>query len=324
MRVFLEMLVLILVILSPQMGQAQEREDEPSNIASLRWSPDGSMIAIASGGNRCPLQSMIKILDSQTTELLRTITIDCQLTGIDWSPDGTKLAVSSIDTLGARVWDIQTGQLLMTIQDGGQGLTDIKWRPNGLELAVAAGSNTISLIDPDSGERVGLAPIGGTAMDWNPDGTKLGSVSPYQNFVFVADMVSGQEIMLLEEHSEPLVAVDWSPDGTKLGSGGGDNSVRLWDAATGENLQILEGHVDTILEVRWSPNSLYIASASYDGTVRVWNVETGEELAVFDYGGAVYTVDWSPDGDFLAFGGASSDGQDAQLEIVPFEIEEAA
>ncbi len=46
-------------------------------------------------------------------------------------------------------------------------------------------------------------------------------------------------------------SVCWSPDGKILASGGGDNSVRLWDPATSRLLRTLTGHRDCVLSVCW-------------------------------------------------------------------------
>jgi WD40 repeat protein len=193
----------------------------------------------------------------------------------------------------------------------------VRWRPpNGLQLADAAVSGGIGILDPVTGEAMSLAPIGGTSLDRSPDGSKLVSGSGYENEVYVADMAAGQQIMVLEGHIAPITTVDWSPDGQKLASGGGldDPTMRVWDAVTGQDL--LQRHTVAISEVRWNPDSSLLASAGDDGTVRIWDATTGEQLEIFEYPGRVYAVDWSPDSSRIAYAGNRNDGRNANVEIV--------
>ena len=231
---------------------------------------------------------------------------------MDWSPDGSKLAVASADEVGLRIWDIVSGQVLISAQIPGQGVTSVRWYPDGTRLADTSVSTGIGIISASTGQTLSLAPIGGTSIDWSPDGTKLVSGSGYENLVYVADMVAGQQLMALSGHTAGISTVDWSPDGSKLASGSSDNTVRIWNAVTGASIFTLTGHTALVTEVAWSPDSTQLASASDDGTVRIWDITTGQQVSVIQGNGRIYTVDWSPDGSNLAYGGIAG-----TVEIIP-------
>jgi WD40 repeat protein len=305
------------------------QEPIPS-IRSVAWSPDGGLIAVGYGIDQCsnehPEYYDIQILNATTMELLQTLSGSfCYITSIDWHPNSKRLAASSADSVGTRVWDTQTGELLMQVLTGCQGVVHIAWQPpDGLVLAEADVANGASLLDPITGEFIPSGRFGGTSLDWSPDGKKLLLASFYEDtHAYVYDVVADETVFTLEGVNGYINTVDWSPDGTKLASGGGisDPTIHIWDAITGESLVTIDiydtsSNFIAYRQVRWSPDSSLLASANRDGTVRVWNATTGEEEMVFPYPDSVISVDWSPDGTKLAFGGYGGHAQTAELEIV--------
>ena len=65
----------------------------------------------------------------------------------------------------------------------------------------------------------------------------------------------------------------FSPDGRWVASGGGDNTVKLWDAeAGGKPVRTFRGHTSVVRRVAFSPDGKQLASASLDKTVKVWDL----------------------------------------------------
>jgi len=52
------------------------------------------------------------------------------------------------------------------------------------------------------------------------------------------------------------------PTGGFSPTGGGDQTVRLWNVATGEALAVLHGHNDGVTALAFSPDGKWLASAA--------------------------------------------------------------
>ncbi len=109
---------------------------------------------------------------------------------------------------------------------------------------------------------------------------------------------------LLAGHTGEVFALAFSPDGSLLASGGGDQTIRIWEPATGRDVMVLRGHMGSIRALAFSPNGRWLASGSSDTTIRVWELASGKELkALTSRFGAVRAVAFSPDGQLIASGG---------------------
>jgi len=109
-------------------------------------------------------------------------------------------------------------------------------------------------------------------------------------------------------HTVHVLAVAYSRDGKYIVSGGGDNTVRIWDRETGKHLRLLKGGILGRTEsVAVSPDGQYIVStAFFDRKIRIWNFKTGSLVRAFSghsfFG--VWSATFSPDGNQIVSGGA--------------------
>ncbi|MCK5632258.1 hypothetical protein KAH94_00755 [bacterium] len=173
------------------------------------------------------------------------------------------------------------------------------------------------------------------SVDWSPDGKYivLGGKTPtngseVQIFSFDGSMittVTGFDYGATGVSRVP--AVKWSPDGKYLAVGGEDPT-------SGDELQIFSFNgslltlVDSVAygvtgtasiwDLDWSPNGKYIAIGGYfpsggpglTNELQVYSFD-GSNLtfvAPADYGISLRSINWSPDGKFIATGGHSSTG----------------
>lgn len=250
-------------------------------IVSVKWSPDGSRLAIATGAR-------IQVCDvASGAPAARYLTIDSL--GLAWSPDGEFLAAGDYNgTSGAIVlWDPESGgeprRLTDTVTDGRE-LVSVDWARASNMLAVSRGSGSIELWDPVDGSFVGhlqKTPLRITfEVAFAPDGTLLASAEQDAE-IRIWNVTQKRSYRVLKDSGE-VHTVAWSPDGRLLASGNSENTVLLWNPHEGTELIRLEGHTGAVHCVRFSKDGRLLASSSADGTVRIWGLDVSAAVAVID------------------------------------------
>ena len=103
-------------------------------------------------------------------------------------------------------------------------------------------------------------------------------------------------------HTGTVYDLAFSNDGRVVASGGGDNTLRLWDVATGQEIVAPIKHKGDVLGVSCSPVEPIVVSAATN-KLHMVDLTTGEIIGQADHRHNVYRVAFSPDGRFVASGG---------------------
>ncbi|KAF9524055.1 hypothetical protein CPB83DRAFT_898202 [Crepidotus variabilis] len=106
-------------------------------------------------------------------------------------------------------------------------------------------------------------------------------------------------------HSDYVRSVVFSANGKLLVSGSDDKTVRIWNVETGAQVgKPFEGHTEWVLCVAFSPRQedKLVVSGSSGDTIRIWNVNMGEVVGEPLHDSLVYSVAFSPDGQYIASG----------------------
>ena len=148
----------------------------------------------------------------------------------------------------------------------------------------------------------------------SPQGNLLATGSK-DSIVRIWDASTGKCLKRFKGHTDYVAKVSWSPDGRHLASASNDTSIRIWDINSAKYLLTLDvdhGEFSGPWAVDCSPDGKFVATGdSYrsDGSalVQIWNINTGEQVTLCENSGGIFTIQWSPDGKYVAFAGRSYD-----------------
>ena len=294
------------------------------SIEEVAFSPDGSLLAVASGIG-------IWLYDAATSRELALLTGHRgRVTSVSFSPDGRILASGSHDQT-VKLWDVATRQNIATLEAHSGWVFSVSFSPDGRILASGAEDGTVKLWDvatrrniatleghSDWVYSVSFSPDGSTLASGSDDNTvKLWDVATRQNIATLegysdwvySDSISPeperQNIAMLEGYRGYINSVSFSPDSRTFALGS-DQEVKLWDVATRQNIATLTGHTDWVTSVSFSPDGTTLASGTYQ-EIKLWDVTTRQNIATLEgHLGGVESVSFSPDGSTLASG--SGDG----------------
>jgi len=155
-----------------------------------------------------------------------------------------------------------------------------------------------------------VAPVPGTswiAVGYVVTGYPPGGVSA------VWDLETG-----LERFTAGGCFVDVSPDGKILASGGGGVNRYLSLTRIADGVQLHSIYTGSYLhDLAYSPDGSLVATAGSDNSVQIWDVTTGSRILVIEaHEDDVSSVDFSPNGEFIATGaGGWDDTDDASIKI---------
>jgi WD40 repeat protein len=110
----------------------------------------------------------------------------------------------------------------------------------------------------------------------------------------------------LANHTKAIRHAAFSPDGRLAVTVSHDTTARLWDTQTGQQVgqPLVHGSRSDnwLYHASFSPDSRLLATGGFDNKVRLWDVRTGLLREEIGYGGAIRSIEFSPDGRYLLVG----------------------
>ncbi|KAI0564992.1 WD40/YVTN repeat-like containing protein [Gracilaria domingensis] len=201
------------------------------DIQSIDVSANGRFLASGADDNT------IRLWNLHTGDALGTLS---QKHGpFDWvtsvavSPCSQQVAAASYDQI-ARVWDVQSSQLLRHFQGHTDKPLCVAFSPSGRLLISGGLDRTIKLWD-------------------------LAMKRPVQSCP-----------MSFEGHSDFVLSVTFSPDGERIISGSRDGTIRMWDPRQPDSYMSYCAHQNSVIGLAHSPVDRVFATGSGDCGSRTW------------------------------------------------------
>ncbi|MEE6179664.1 nSTAND1 domain-containing NTPase [Mycobacterium sp. 050134] len=293
-------------------------------VATVRFSPDGNLLASASWDNTIRLWDTSDPNDPRPVgQPLRGHT--SFVTSVAFSPDGKTLASSSGDKT-VRLWDLtrpRDVKMLTEPLTGDGAFYMVAFSPDGRTLAAPNDDRTVRLWDVTNRRAPHAGPIlsGHTgpvrAIAFSSNGHTLASASNDKT-VRLWDVTDPTRV---QQMGPPLTgftniahAVAFDPASRLLAATGEDGVIRLWNVTNPARpirlADPLAAHNEASWSLEFSPDGTTLASASYDGMAKLWNVLDPSNPIAFgqpltDASSGLTSVTFRPDGHYLATSGTS-------------------
>jgi WD40 repeat protein len=278
--------------------------------ASQRWHTDEAEVAL----NRA----------AEAPSLLHLLHDRSSIESGAFSPDGKRIVTASWDGT-ARVWDSESGNLLVTLAGHGSAVTDAAFSPDGTRIVTAGLDKTARLWDAGTGHILFVL-TGHTdfvrSVEFSSDGKRIVTSSD-DNTARVWDSESGNLMETLTGQTcveKPAEGCNghsavFSPDGKRIATADA-YTTRVWDTESGRPLATLTGNTTRMNSMMdsehsnsgaFSPDGKRIVTAGPHNTARVWDAGDGRLLVILSgHSGNVLSVAFSPDGNHIVTAGADN------------------
>jgi WD40 repeat protein len=271
----------------------------PALILSLAWSSDGAALAVSTG-------EQVRLLAGDPLVEIRQFDTDVFTRALAFHPTLPAVMASGDNAGGIRIWDVNSGALLQSLQAHPKGVNQVAFQPGGKLLATAGNDAQAWLWDLTTGEQVAWF-VGGVHavpdLVFTPDGLsfcrqmgitcareKSVSGACWARFVLTA----------------PVYRLAVTPDGQTLVVGSLAGEIQTWDFLAGERLaQIVLPSESAVLSLAISPDGVLIAAGLRSGQLCFMpnTLPTGDLHCLPAHDRPVEALAFHPDGFTLVSGG---------------------
>lgn len=276
---------------------------EVAGVTVVRWSPNGTELAIGVGSFFAPNPGWLSLYASNGSLIRGWQAEDWQMGGLAWSPDGTRIVTTTMNRYD--IWDARSGALIRSDANASVGRDlqsgSVDWSPDGRRIAFE-GEGGPSVYDAASGSLLWQATRNGSldyrSVAWSHAGDRLAaSDSEGCLDIFAANGRYMQGYNETYEGSARCIGSwtrrpSWNPSDMLIAvptTGG----VRVFDATTGDLLRTLVFPVDNYgpsggissygpgtsrdFDAEWSPsgNALASTGSMTNPSLRLWGIRGG-------------------------------------------------
>lgn len=264
------------------------------SVDRFAFSPDGNTMVVGSWGE-------VHLYDVSTGKEIRSITGHSgYVNGVMFSPGGRKIAIGSFND-GLRLWDAETGQLILTIPPNASRFNgEVALSPDGTTLAIGNYNSTVDLWDTNRRQKLGIIPfqrgqIISIAFSAN---SKTLAIASYWE-VDLWDVDTGRNLHRFRQphRVKYFNSVAFSWDGKMIATGDSDGVISLRDVNTGQQIRMFRGPKGAIRNIAFSPDDKSVVVNNFDDNLRQYDTNTGKQIKMIrGHGDNINSVVFSADG----------------------------
>ena len=262
-------------------------------VNDVEFTADGATLVVAAGTpGQLGEVKLFRVADG--THLGTPVRTTDSVYAVAISSDGRRLAAGGADRKIAIV-DIETQQIVRTIEDHADAVMDVAWSPASDRIASASFDKSCRVFDAATGEVQRTFTSHGEpvyAVAFQPDGKSLVSAGADRK-LRVWPVSDGDQIREIDGFGDHVFRLAVTSDGHVF-SAGADRQLREHQLADGSLVRTMTGHKDWVYALAVDARGGRVATGCYDGEVRVWNSTDGTMtrsfVAVPEQGDTTVTV----------------------------------
>jgi len=285
------------------------------DVLCVVFSPDSGLLAAST------VEGSVHVWDAASRREVKSFrACKGRVRSLVFSPDGKRLATAGWDRK-VRVWNPRTGRQLAVmagprlVEPGGKDrgydrpITCVSWSSDGRLLAAGQIGGKILIFDPVTGRLSGgyEAHSGGVnSIAFRPGKTELLSGGAMGR-LSLSGVKDGKWRLLHQtgEHQAAISSVAWSRDGSLYAASRTSGTVDVGDPTLSSGQERSLG--DFVLALAFAPGGDRVAAACGSGAVAVFEVKGTGIARLIGHSRNACAVAFSPDGRWLASGGATGE-----------------
>jgi YD repeat-containing protein len=254
-------------------GLLETLAEESSWVEHLAWTPDGRILAAASGRTIQlwkDRESLGVWYDARRSVL-----------AIAWAPDGKRLATAA--NKGLHLWRVG-GDLPSQLLEFPGAAVALDWRPNAKALAVGTQDGFLQIWRQGTAEgkrsRSGQLTMRGYpakvgCLNWHPRQPRIATAGGNDVVVWEVPKSGPAKAQPLRNHRNAVTALVYDPKGKLLATADRDGRVALW-SNEGDLIQTMD-LASEVSALAWGPDGLSLAAGCVDGKLAVAGIDPGTE-----------------------------------------------